>query len=507
MTTLAQQAVRWFNDHRDEYISDLLQWVEFPSVSKVWEGKPGAPYGKGVADMFNHVRAEAARCGFESHDYEGYAIGVEYGKGLAKDDPKRKDIALVSHLDVVPAGEGWDSEPFQPYERDGYIVGRGADDNKRAALADFYLLKFYREQGIEFAHDLRILYGGAEETGLDDMRQFVASHGVPFQAVITDGPFPVNNAQKGSLGVTVSITVPEAFVGFKVGTTSNSIPGEASITLRGVDPATAGETLRRHVPGFGGKLEVEPTPDGVTVNAIGSAGHAAFPENAINAIAVLADALFESGLLSGDANVFAGELRRWASSAQGLGVAYEDEASGATTASIGTIVPADDRLELGIDIRYAVTQRSEDIRKALIATFAGRNGEITGFHDFPPYFVPADDPRVQVLLDNYNTVLGVRGTTICMGGGTHARVIPGALNYGPGFGQNRDELRAKGLIANPPTFIPEGKGGCHSPDEWMSVDEVSTVFGIYAQGIVALDRLLAEHPEYALSQFEGKERS
>lgn len=44
-------------------------------------------------------------------------------------------IALVHHLDVVPAGDGWSAPPFGGEVRDGYLVGRGAVDTKSLGIA------------------------------------------------------------------------------------------------------------------------------------------------------------------------------------------------------------------------------------------------------------------------------------------------------------------------------------------------------------------------------------
>jgi succinyl-diaminopimelate desuccinylase len=46
-------------------------------------------------------------------------------------------IAFLGHTDVVPAGplEHWDSDPFAPQERDGFLYGRGSADMKSSVAA------------------------------------------------------------------------------------------------------------------------------------------------------------------------------------------------------------------------------------------------------------------------------------------------------------------------------------------------------------------------------------
>jgi len=39
-------------------------------------------------------------------------------------------VAIIAHLDVVPPGDGWKSNPFSARIRNGRIYGRGALDNK-----------------------------------------------------------------------------------------------------------------------------------------------------------------------------------------------------------------------------------------------------------------------------------------------------------------------------------------------------------------------------------------
>ena len=44
-------------------------------------------------------------------------------------------LALVSHLDVVPPGEGWTRDPFRPSIEEGRLYGRGSGDAKASVAA------------------------------------------------------------------------------------------------------------------------------------------------------------------------------------------------------------------------------------------------------------------------------------------------------------------------------------------------------------------------------------
>ena len=37
-------------------------------------------------------------------------------------------FGFAGHLDVVPPGDGWESDPFDPVIADGVLTGRGAND-------------------------------------------------------------------------------------------------------------------------------------------------------------------------------------------------------------------------------------------------------------------------------------------------------------------------------------------------------------------------------------------
>jgi succinyl-diaminopimelate desuccinylase len=50
-------------------------------------------------------------------------------------------LCFAGHIDVVPAGDGWDSDPFEPIEKDGVIYARGTQDMKSGVAASLYACK------------------------------------------------------------------------------------------------------------------------------------------------------------------------------------------------------------------------------------------------------------------------------------------------------------------------------------------------------------------------------
>ncbi len=69
---------------------------------------------------------------FEDAGVESNIIEPEKGRGsfLVRIGTGSKKLLYLSHSDVVPAGEGWDFEPFSGEIKDGLIHGRGALDCK-----------------------------------------------------------------------------------------------------------------------------------------------------------------------------------------------------------------------------------------------------------------------------------------------------------------------------------------------------------------------------------------
>ncbi len=76
---------------------------------------------------------------------------------------KKMHLCFGGHIDVVPAGEGWDSDPFSPTEKDGFLYGRGAQDMKSGVAAFLSAIAHFNHSAKNFNGILSVLLTSDEE--------------------------------------------------------------------------------------------------------------------------------------------------------------------------------------------------------------------------------------------------------------------------------------------------------------------------------------------------------
>ena len=76
-----------------------------------------------------------------------------------------KKIVFLTHYDVVPAGEGWDFDPFSPFIKDGKVFGRGASDDKSGIAAAMAAFHEVMKERLELKVYPVLAAVGGEETG------------------------------------------------------------------------------------------------------------------------------------------------------------------------------------------------------------------------------------------------------------------------------------------------------------------------------------------------------
>ena len=109
-------------------------------------------------------------------------------------------IGFWNHLDVVPAGNGWRYEPFQPVRKGNFLIGRGAQDNKGPAVGMLYVMQCLRELAVPLKHELCLFVGCDEERGMEDLEWYAARYPCPAMSMIADSGFPVCYGRKGDPG-------------------------------------------------------------------------------------------------------------------------------------------------------------------------------------------------------------------------------------------------------------------------------------------------------------------
>lgn len=95
-------------------------------------------------------------------------------------------LALVSHLDVVPPGEGWTRDPFAPAIEGDRLYGRGSGDAKASVAAMLCAARDLAERGLPRGR-LLVLLGFGEETRHTTMPALVAGAG-PVSAAVVGEP-------------------------------------------------------------------------------------------------------------------------------------------------------------------------------------------------------------------------------------------------------------------------------------------------------------------------------
>ena len=122
-------------------------------------------------------------------DFEAIRIDKNGVKNLFlyKKFSEGEHLCFAGHVDVVPAGEGWSSDPYKLTSRDGYLYGRGTQDMKSGVSAFVQALKETKE----FSGTLSVLLTsdeeGEAEFGTQIVLEYLKEHNLlPKYAVVAE---------------------------------------------------------------------------------------------------------------------------------------------------------------------------------------------------------------------------------------------------------------------------------------------------------------------------------
>jgi len=91
------------------------------------EQKSETPDDGGLLDYIEDYLEGFLAVRVDVDDVKNLFIYKKFGEG--------EHLCFAGHVDVVPAGDGWDTNPYEAVQKDGYIYGRGTQDMKSGVAA------------------------------------------------------------------------------------------------------------------------------------------------------------------------------------------------------------------------------------------------------------------------------------------------------------------------------------------------------------------------------------
>ena len=134
-----------------------------------------------LEELFPNLTQKAKKLTFG----DGCFVYVIQGKDATR------NIMLMSHHDVVEGSPDWQTDPFAPVEKDGYLYGRGTIDTKTPLFAELQAAEELLAEGYEFPGiNLYIGSSNNEEVCGDGMvlaTEYFRQQGIRFYAVVDEG--------------------------------------------------------------------------------------------------------------------------------------------------------------------------------------------------------------------------------------------------------------------------------------------------------------------------------
>lgn len=466
---IASAVDRWARAHRQELIADLKDLVAIRSV-----GAPPVenyPFGIGCAQAADHFIDIGRKYGMTGENDDYYTVSLLL-KGRQK-----QEIAILGHLDVVDAGKNWKRDAFQPWDEKGFVFGRGSLDNKGPLLTAVYALRCIRELGLLHQCTFRVIAGCDEEKEMRDVAFYLSRREAPLFTLICDGAWPVCIGEKGLLKAELSFDIPQCnLLALEGGNATNQVPDWASVVLRDCSEESLKILLQKDP-----YVQIDQIGSCVKVSVKGKTAHCSTPENGINAILLLVDVLCRNTLLHEDVVQKLSTLKKAFTDIDGTGlkIYYADQMSGRTTCIPSKILLKDQKICVGIDIRYPVT-RDGGLLISQLEKQCERMGvrlKIISHHS--PFVFPENDPVCKMLLKTCERHLSRRVKPYTTGGVSYARFFPRSVPFGPAY------------------RLPKALSGCgepHAANEGVSIDQLLEAVKVYVIALLKLDSHFQNEP-------------
>lgn len=435
-------------EHKQACVAAVRELVAFPSVLQ--EHQEQTPFGSAIQAVLEHTLALTEKLGFSTYlDPEGYYGYAEIGQG-------EELLAILCHLDVVPAGDlsNWETPPFEAVIKDDYLIGRGVQDDKGPSMAALFAVKALMDAGVTFNKRIRFIFGTDEETLWRCMNRYNQLEERATMGFAPDSSFPLTFAEKGLLQAKL-LGPGDRTLTLEAGTAYNVVPAKARYSGHLL------ASLLAELDQLG--FDYETNDDTVTV--LGISKHAKDAAEGINAIVRLAIALhkfeghpaldFIANAVGQDATGFR------------LFDDVTDEPSGTLSFNVAGLTISPKKSEIRLDIRIPVLANKDQLVHQLSERAADYGLTYQEYDYLPALYVPLDSELVSTLMAVYQEKTGdMVSQPISSGGATFARTMENCVAFGACF---------------PYTDQTE-----HQENERMPLEDLYDAMDIYAEAVYRL---------------------
>lgn len=459
------------NKHKEDFLADLQGLLQIKSVLDEKNATKDAPLGKGVKEALTYMLDLGKKDGFKAKNVKNIAGHLQFGTG-------GESIGILCHVDVVPEGDGWTSDPYRAEIRDGKIYARGALDDKGPTMAAYYAMKIVKELQLPLSKEIRMIIGTDEESQWRCVDTYFEQESMPTMGFAPDADFPIIYAEKGIADFDI-VQIDEeliekqetqlSVISFSSGRRYNMVPDFATARLYGQNKQEVMQCFNEYLikNKVTGRCLMD--KEDLVLELDGISAHGLEPDNGVNAGLKLAAFLTQWQLDEKSAAFFDLLSKYFTEESRGrnLGIAYHDDITGDLTLNVGKLhYTKDDGGRLGLTMRYPVTTDIEKTKSKLDGLLEGLGFFIENYSNSKPHYVEKDSELIQTLTKVYEEQTGEQAELISIGGGTYARALEKGVAFGPLF-PGREDI-------------------AHQKDEYMIIDDLVKATAIYAQAIYEL---------------------
>lgn len=466
---MTNQPIDWKTEvekRKDDFLGDLFTLLRIDSVRDDEAATEEFPVGPGPAEALKAFLEIGERDGFKTEQFENWAGHIEYGEG-------DEVMGVLGHVDVVPTGTGWETNPFEPVIKDDRIYARGSSDDKGPTMAAYYALKIIKDLELPISKKVRVIIGTDEESGWQGMAHYLSVEKEPDFGFSPDAMFPIINGEKGNVSVVLKTGGSNAgthkLIEFEAGLRANMVPQDAVAIIETENPEELEQGFYEYLDGLPVTGEIAVVENQITIKLVGKAAHGSKPAKGTNAGTYLADFLTDFDF-QGDAGTFLEVTSLYLHDdpkGEKLGIAHTDEVMGELTSNPGVFhFDTEQGGEITVNMRYPQGTTEDAIEKSIKEKVSQYNVDIVRTPGKEPHYVPANDPLVTTLLDVYHRQTGLEAHEMVIGGGTYGRLMKRGVAYGAMFPNSIDTM--------------------HQANEFMAIEDLTRAIAIYAEAIYEL---------------------